>query len=230
MQLKVSRRVFWSAFLCAAIVVLLLAPFSLCAQKKLADFSLVDGSGKSLPLSSFKGKVLLIVNIASQSTYSDQISALSQLQDEYKDRGLIVVGVPSNDFGNCEPGSDAEIQKHYINDLHVSFMVTAKSSLTGIHELPLFTFLTSKGKDGKADKVHWNFTKFIVGRGGNVEARFAPDAAPDSPDFEIALQKALGITPGESVDDTAEPDDSKPKKHERQKKLKAHSRIAIAKS
>lgn len=162
------------------------------AEQSLSDFSLVDSSGKPIPLSDCKGKVVLIVNVASDSMFSDQIAALSKLQDQYKDKGLTVIAVPSNDFGKGEPGSDAEIQKHYRDDLHVPFLVTGKSSVTGINELPVFNFLTGSKPDGKpGDEVHWSYTKFIVGREGKVLARFAPDVAPDDPDFEIAIEKAL---------------------------------------
>jgi glutathione peroxidase len=165
------------------------------AAQSLSDFSLVDGSGKEIPLSTCKGKVVLIVNVASNSMFSDQIAALSKLQDQYKDKGLMVIGVPSNDFGKGEPGTDAEIQKHYRDDLHVTFLVTARSSITGVSELPVFVFLTGGKPGGKpGNEVHWNYTKFIVSRDGKVLARFPPDVAPDDPDFLIAIEKALAGT------------------------------------
>ena len=164
-------------------------------EQTLSSFSLVDSSGKEMHLSTCKGKVVLMVNVASDSMYSDQIAGLSKLQDEFKDKGLMVIAVPSNDFGKGEPGTDAEIQKHYRDDLHATFMVASKSAVSGKDELPLFTFLTGGKPDGKpGEEVHWNYTKFIVSREGKVLARFAPEVTPDDPDFEIAIQKALDGT------------------------------------
>lgn len=158
----------------------------------LNDFSLADGSGKEIPLSTYKGKIVLIVNVASKSMYSDQIAALNKLEEQYQGKGLAIIGVPSDDFGKGEPGTDADIQKHYRDDLHVTFPITAKCTLTGVHELPVYEFLTGGSVDGKpGEPVHWNYTKFLVGRDGVVLARFAPDIAPDDPEFEIAVQKAL---------------------------------------
>ncbi len=164
-------------------------------EETLSSFSLVDSNGKEMPLSTYKGKVVLIVNVASDSMYSVQLAGLSKLQDQYKDRGLVIIAVPSNDFGKGEPGTEAEIQKHYRDELHVTFTVTSKSAVSGKDELPLFTFLTGGKPDGKpGEEVHWNYTKFIVGREGKVLARFAPEVAPDDPDFEIAIDKALDGT------------------------------------
>jgi glutathione peroxidase len=161
-------------------------------EQTLSSFSLVDGGGKEIPLSTYKGKVVLVVNVASDSMFSGQVEALNKLQNQYKDKGLAVIAVPSNDFGKGEPGSDAEIQKHYHDDLHATFLVTAKSAVSGKDALPVFGFLTGGSPDGKpGEEVHWSYTKFIVGREGKVLARFAPDVAPDDPDFEIAVEKAL---------------------------------------
>jgi len=90
-------------------------------NKTLYDYSLVAFDGKEAPLSTFKGKVLLVVNLASQSIFKEQIPQLEELQKKYKDQGLVVVGVPCNDFGAQEPGTDAEIQKRYTNEFHLSF-------------------------------------------------------------------------------------------------------------
>ncbi len=167
-------------------------------SRSLYNFSLVKPDGSVLPLSEYKGKVVVIVNLASKSSFADQLPALEKLQEKYKDKGLVVLGIPSNDFGAEEPGTDAEIQKLYAGE-HVTFPVMAKSSVSGKEELPVYGFLTAaastvdeKGKEsGEADAVHWSYTKFIVTRDGRVAARLAPDAAPDSPEFEIAVEQAL---------------------------------------
>jgi glutathione peroxidase len=163
-------------------------------EQTLSSFSLVDSSGKEMPLSICKGKVVLIVNVASDSMFSDQLAGLSKLQDEFKDKGLMILAVPSNDFGKGEPGTDAEILKHYRDDMHATFTVTAKSAVSGKDELPLFTYLTGGKPDKPGEEVHWNYTKFIVSRDGKVLARFAPEVTPDDPDFQIAIQKALDGT------------------------------------
>jgi len=166
--------------------------------QSLYNFSLVKADGSVLPLSAYKGKVVIIVNLASKSSFADQLPALEKLQEKYKDQGLVVLGIPSNDFGAEEPGTDAEIQKLYAGE-HVTFSVMAKSSVSGKEELPVYSFLTAPSvantigaKDsGEADAVHWNYTKFILTRDGHVAARLAPDAAPDSPEFEIAVEQAF---------------------------------------
>src|SRR5580700_4141505 len=97
--------------------------------KTLYDYALVAFDSKEVPLSTYKGKVLLIVNLASQSIFKDQIVSLEELQKTYKDQGLVVLGVPCNDFGAQEPGTDAEIQKTYSNGFHLSFPVFARASV-----------------------------------------------------------------------------------------------------
>ncbi len=167
-------------------------------SRSLYNFSLVKPDGTILPLSEYKGKVVVLVNLASKSSFADQLPALEKLQEKYKDKGLVVLGIPSNDFGAEEPGTDAEIQKLYAGE-HVTFPVLAKSSVSGKEELPVYGFLTAaanmvveKGKEsGEADPVHWSYTKFILTRDGHVAARLEPDAAPDSPEFEIAVEQAL---------------------------------------
>ena len=122
------------------------------AGEKLAyDFELPGPDGKGVPLSSFKGKTVLVVNLASKSSFNAQLPALEKLAEQYKSKGLVVVGVPSNEFGAAEPGTDAEIQKIYTADDKVNFPVMAKSVLTGDLQLPLYGFLT-KGNGGP---VHW---------------------------------------------------------------------------
>jgi glutathione peroxidase len=162
----------------------------------LYSFSLVKPGGQVVPLSAYKGKVVVIVNLASKSSFADQVPALEKLQEKYKDQGLVVIGVPSNDFGAEEPGDDAEIQKFYTGE-HVQFPVMAKSAVSGKDALPVYGFLTAGDRPAKGkapappNEVHWSFTKFIVTRDGQVGARFGPDVAPDSPEFEIAIDKAL---------------------------------------
>jgi glutathione peroxidase len=141
--------------------------------------------------------LLLLVNLGSKSSYNDQLPALIKLNDKFKEKGLVVIGIPSNDFGATEPGTDAEIQKLYKTDDKVPFLVTACSVLTGDQKLPLYDYLT-KGKDASTSgEVHWNFTKFLIDRKGKVIARLDPDVAPDSAEMLSTLDDAFGQRSGE---------------------------------
>jgi len=160
-------------------------------EKTIYDYSLVAFDGKEVPLSTFKGKVLVIVNLASQSTFKNQLSSLGTLQKTYKDKGLVVLGVPSNDFGALEPGADAEIQKIYINDLHVDFLLFSRVSVRGKDQSPLYKFLTSDKKNKTGGDVHWSYTKFIVDRTGKVVARYEPEVPPDSPELQATVENVL---------------------------------------
>ncbi len=161
------------------------------AEKTLYDCSLVAFDGKEVPLSAFKGKVLLIVNLASQSIFRDQIPLLEELQKAYKDKGLVVLGVPSNDFGAQEPGTDAEIQKIYSSDFHLSFPVFARASIRGKDQAALYGFLTSDKKGPTGGEVHWSYTKFVVDRSGKVVVRFEPQVAPNSPELQVTIEQVL---------------------------------------
>jgi glutathione peroxidase len=161
------------------------------AEKTVYDCSLVAFDGKEVPLATFKGKVLLIVNLASQSIFKEQIPLLEELQKTYKDKGLLVIGVPSNDFGAQEPGTDAEIQKIYSSDFHLTFPVFARASVRGKDQAALYGFLTGDKKGPTGGEVHWSYTKFVVDRTGKVVARFEPHAAPNSPELQATLEDVL---------------------------------------
>ncbi len=157
------------------------------AEKLAYDFELPGPDGKGVPLSSFKGKTVLVVNLGSKSSFNAQLPALEKLAEQYKDKGLVVIGVPSDEFGAAEPGTDADIQKLYVGEDKVTFPVMAKSVLTGDLQLPLYGFLT-KGNGGP---VHWNYTKFFIGKDGKVVARFDPTVAPDSVEMQAAVIEIL---------------------------------------
>jgi|ERR1700730_7469275 glutathione peroxidase len=161
------------------------------AEKTVYDYSLVAFDRKEVPLSTYKGKVLLIVNLASQSVFKDQIALLEELQKTYKDKGLVVLGVPCNDFGAQEPGTDAEIQKTYSSDFHLSFPVFARASVRGNEQAALYGFLTSDKKGSTGGDVHWSYTKFVVDRSGKVVARFEPHMAPNSPELQVTIEQVL---------------------------------------
>jgi glutathione peroxidase len=182
------------------------------SEKTAYDFSLPGPDGKDIPLSQYKGKYIVLVNLGRKSTYSDQLAALTKLSDTYKDKNIVVIGVPSNDFGLAEPGTAAEVRKAY-TDAKVSFPVMALSKVSGDDELPLYGFLT-KGKNSlPGGPVHWNYTKFVIGPKGQVLARLDPDVSPDSPQMLSTIDQILdgtwkpkkagdkGAKPGEADDD-----------------------------
>ncbi len=159
-------------------------------EKTAYDYVLPGPDGKDVPLSKFKGKYLLIVNLGRKSSYNAQLAALEKDYETYKDKGLIVIGVPSNDFGAAEPGSDVEIQKAY-SDAKVTFPVMAVSKLSGDETLPFFTYLTKSKDAPPGGPVHWNYTKFFVDKEGKVIARLGQDVTPDSPEMISTIEQIL---------------------------------------
>ena len=152
------------------------------------DFSLTTIAGAEKPLADYKGKVLLVVNVASRCGYTPQYRGLEELQKKLGDKGLVVVGVPCNQFGAQEPGTNAEIHAFCTSKYDVSFDMFGKVDVNGPSAAPLFRWLT---KEGEAP-IKWNFAKFIVGRDGQMVARFDSGTAPDSKELGTALGKALG--------------------------------------
>ena len=159
-------------------------------EKTAYDYNLPGVNGKDVPLTSFKGKYLLVVNLARKSSYNAQLSSLVKDYETYKDKGLIVIGVPSNDFGASEPGTDSEIQKAYA-DAKVTFPIMAVSKLTGDQEIPFYHYLTKSEGAPAGGNVHWNYTKFIVDKNGKVIARLEPDVTPDSPEMISTISQIL---------------------------------------
>jgi glutathione peroxidase len=159
-------------------------------EKTAYDYVLPSADGKNIPVLSFKGKYLLIVNLARQSSYNSQLPALIKLSETYRDRGLVVIGIPSNDFGASEPGSDPEIQKFYA-DAKASFLVTVVSKLTGDDAIPLYLYLAHPSATAAADGVHWNYTKFFIDPSGKMIARLDPDVTPDSPEMLATIEQIL---------------------------------------
>jgi glutathione peroxidase len=156
------------------------------------EFTLNSIDGKPTPLASFKGKVVLFVNVASKCGYTPQYTGLQSLYAKYKDKGLVIVGVPANNFGAQEPGSNEEIKTFCSRTYNVTFPMMAKVSVKGGDITPLYQFLTAKetNPNGSGD-VRWNFTKFLVGKDGKPVQRFEPGVSPDSPELAAAIEKAL---------------------------------------
>jgi glutathione peroxidase len=140
----------------------------------LADFTLPRLDGTAQPLSAFSGKLVLVVNTASQCGFTPQYQGLEALWRAYGDRGLVVLGMPCNQFGGQEPGSAAEIASFCERNFGVSFPLFARLEVNGPGAHPLYTWL----KAAFPGDIEWNFAKFLVGRDGQVVARFSPDTAP----------------------------------------------------
>jgi glutathione peroxidase len=156
------------------------------------DFTLNSIDHQAVSLSSYHGKALLLVNVASKCGYTPQYAALEKLYLKYKDQGLVIVGIPANNFMSQEPGTDAEIKTFCTNKYNVTFPMMSKVSVKGDDKAPLYSFLTGQSTDPKfAGDIKWNFTKFLFDRNGNPVARFEPAVTPDSPEVIAAVEAAL---------------------------------------
>jgi glutathione peroxidase len=158
------------------------------------NFKMKGIDGKEVDLSRYKGKVVLIVNVASKCGYTPQYKGLEATYEKYKDQGFVVVGVPANDFRKQEPGTDAEIAKFCTSEYGVTFPMLAKvSTIVGDDKVPLYKYLTAKETDPKfAGEVKWNFTKFLIGRNGEIVNRFEPKVEPTSQEVIKAIEAELG--------------------------------------
>jgi glutathione peroxidase len=154
------------------------------------DFSAKALDGNDVSMADYKGKVVLVVNVASKCGFTPQYTGLEELYKKYKDRGLVILGFPCNQFGNQEPGSSAEIKQFCSLNYPVSFPIFSKVEVNGDNAHPLYNYLKHEqtGLLG-TEAVKWNFTKFLVDRSGKVVDRYAPQTTPESigPDIEKLL-------------------------------------------
>jgi len=136
--------------------------------------------------------VLLIVNVASKCGYTPQYAGLEAVYEKYKDKGLVVLGFPANNFKAQEPGSDEEIKTFCTRKYSVTFPMYSKISVAGEDKAPLYQYLTDKAANpSTGGEIKWNFTKFLVGKDGKVVQRFEPAVTPESPDVVAAIEEAL---------------------------------------
>lgn len=142
------------------------------------NHTVLNASGEEVSLADYKGKVLLIVNVASKCGFTPQYEGLQELYESYKKQGLEILGFPSNQFAGQEPGSNEEIQSFCQLNFGVTFPVLAKIDVNGENENPLFTYLKQEQKGLLGSKIKWNFTKFLVAKDGSVIKRYAPNVAP----------------------------------------------------
>jgi len=160
------------------------------AEQSIYDFEALSIDGKPAQLSTQRGKVILVVNTASACGFTPQFGGLEKLWQDYRDRGLVIVGFPSNEFGGQDPGSNDQISSFCQLNYGVSFPMMAKVKVNGSEAHPLWKWLKAQapgvlGTEG----IKWNFTKFLVGKDGKVIKRYAPNDAPESlrKDIEAAL-------------------------------------------
>ena len=176
-------------FLLAAIT-LALSPAAPAQAPKLDSIPLRDIDGKETTLQPFAGKVLLVVNVASECGHTPQYAELESLWRKYRGKGLVVLGFPSNDFGEQEPGTNADIKKFCTSRYEVTFPMFEKVRIKGSDQHPFYAALTAP-TSAFPGEVQWNFGKFLIGKDGRVVARFDSDTEPDSAPMLDAIEKAL---------------------------------------
>jgi glutathione peroxidase len=158
-------------------------------ERTFHDITVVDIDGNIVPLSTYKGRVALVVNTASRCGYTPQLAGLQRLYEKYSPSGFVILGFPSNDFGGQDPGTNEEIKAFCSGNYDVTFPMFAKSVVKGRDKSELYTFLTSTLMPAR--EVGWNFEKFLISRDGNVLARFPSRAEPESQTVIESIEAAL---------------------------------------
>ncbi|MES2811617.1 MAG: glutathione peroxidase [Bacteroidota bacterium] len=146
------------------------------------QFTAADIQGKSFDFSKLKGKKVMIVNTASECGFTEQYEQLEAIYEKYKNKGFVIVGFPSNNFGEQEPGTNQEIAAFCKKNYGVTFPMMSKISVQGNEIHPIYTFLTQKALNGlKDNSVHWNFQKYLINENGHVDQVIGPQIVPDDP-------------------------------------------------
>lgn len=154
-------------------------------------FTLPANDGKPYALAQHKGQVVMIVNTASKCGFTKQYAGLERIYKKYQTQGFVIIGVPANNFGGQEPGSDADIATFCTKNYGVTFPLMAKAEVAGSAKIPLYTYLTEKSP--KTGGIKWNFTKFLIGRDGQVVERFGSMEDPESPEVTATIEKLLAM-------------------------------------
>jgi glutathione peroxidase len=158
------------------------------AADSVHEFTLTSIDGKPVPLSAHKGKVVMFVNVASQCGYTPQYKGLEATWRKYKDQGFVMIGVPANNFGGQEPGTNEEIATFCSRTYNVTFPMMSKVSVKGSDMTPLYSYLTS----ATGGDIRWNFTKILVDKNGKVRKRFESKVEPEAAEVRAAIEQALG--------------------------------------
>jgi glutathione peroxidase len=164
---------------------------SLITNESIYEFPVTDIDGNEMNLSGYKGKVLLIVNTASQCGYTPQYEGLQALYESYQDQGLIVMGFPANNFNGQEPGTEEDIKQFCSLNYGVTFPMSSKVSVKGDDQDPLFSYLTTADNEDFTGDIKWNFEKFLVDKEGNLVRRFRSSVKPQSDDIVSAVKALL---------------------------------------
>ena len=156
----------------------------------LYNIAVKDIDHKDTSLGAYQGKVLLVVNVASKCGFTPQYTALQAVYEKYKDKGLVILGFPCNQFGSQEPGTDEQIKLFCSTKYNVTFPLFDKLEVNGANRHPLYTALAGSDSPFSGD-IKWNFTKFLIGRDGTILKRFDSKTTPDSPEVTAAIEAAL---------------------------------------
>ncbi len=160
-------------------------------ENSIYDFTVQDIQHRPVELADYRGKVLLVVNVASRCGFTKQYAGLQDLHETYADRGLVVMGFPSNQFNNQEPGSEEQIRQFCTERFGVTFPMFAKIDVKGDNQAPLYAWLTSEG-----GKVGWNFNKFLIGPDGRLIGHYESRVKPTSPELTAAIEQQLARRDG----------------------------------
>jgi glutathione peroxidase len=156
------------------------------------EFTMNSIDGQATPLANYKGKVIMIVNVASRCGYTPQYTQLEAVYEKYKDKGFVILGFPANNFMGQEPGTNEEIKTFCSTKYNVTFPLFSKISVKGDDKAPLYQFLTDKTTNpSTGGDIGWNFTKFLVDRNGKIIQRFDTKVKPDAPEVLSAIESAL---------------------------------------
>jgi glutathione peroxidase len=160
--------------------------------KNLYDYTMTSLEGQSVPLSTYKGKVVVIINVASKCGYTPQYGELEKFYEANKDRGVVILGFPANNFGAQEPGSNSEIRQFCTRNYGVSFPMFSKISVEGSDIHPLYKFLTTKSENGVEDsRVKWNFQKYIIDKNGRLVGHFDSGVKVTDKGFVETIEKLI---------------------------------------
>ena len=169
----------------------MLAPSAWAAPASIFDFKVTTLEGQTIPLSTYQGKTLLIVNTASKCGYTPQYAGLERIYTKYKDKGFLVLGFPSNDFGGQEPGTNGDIKKFCQAKYNVDFPMFSKAPVKGADTQPLYLYLKQNAPADHQGEIKWNFEKFLINPAGQVVGRFDSKVTPDDRALEAAIEKNL---------------------------------------
>jgi|CXWL01.1.fsa_nt_gi glutathione peroxidase len=162
------------------------------AEKSMFEFTMKDIDGKDVKLEAYKGKVVMVVNVASKCGYTPQYEGLETIYNKYKDRGFMVLGFPANNFMGQEPGTEKEIKEFCATKYGVTFPMFSKISVTGKDQHPLYTYLTSKESNPEfGGDISWNFNKFLIDRSGKIVARFGSKDKPEGEAVTAVVENYL---------------------------------------